>query len=198
MRSDLLFLLVLTLIQAAYGGVHLVTLSFMFPSQTERLLWKIACCSLPEISGCVALFLIRTLWVFVAERKYFSRVFDKLPEFMGSVPLVRASKKNLTSPAVAGPPLSAALPPGRVLLVFKAAQRRVLDVLACIVVCVLVVLLYGMPLLFLWSRVYIVAESLLFRSVCIRHHISTSWEMFLICDCILPLHYIQIHCFYHL
>lgn len=39
----LLFFIVFVLVQAAYAGAHLGALSIMFPSQKERLLWKISC-----------------------------------------------------------------------------------------------------------------------------------------------------------
>ena len=37
------FLVVLTALSATYGGIHLTAWNFHFASQTEQLLWKIAC-----------------------------------------------------------------------------------------------------------------------------------------------------------
>ena len=37
------FLLILVVLSLVYGGIHLATWNFAFPSKTEHLLWKIAC-----------------------------------------------------------------------------------------------------------------------------------------------------------
>ena len=37
------FLIILVALSILYGGIHLATWNFAFPSKTEHLLWKIAC-----------------------------------------------------------------------------------------------------------------------------------------------------------
>jgi hypothetical protein len=55
-----LFFVVIVLVQAAYAGVHLGALSIMFPSQKERLLWKISCYILFAVTSLSAIALFPT------------------------------------------------------------------------------------------------------------------------------------------
>jgi hypothetical protein len=55
-------LLVIVLVQAAYAGAHLGALSIIFPSQKERILWKISCYILFAVTSLSAiLFFILTI-----------------------------------------------------------------------------------------------------------------------------------------
>jgi hypothetical protein len=60
--DDPLLFALLLLLPAVYGGVHLTAWNFEFPSDIERLLWKIACFDI--ISTMVALVVI--VWVVLA------------------------------------------------------------------------------------------------------------------------------------
>ena len=58
------FLLILVILSLVYGGIHLATWNFAFPSKTEHLLWKIACidimATVPTIVLCIrGLFYLR-------------------------------------------------------------------------------------------------------------------------------------------
>ena len=55
------FLLILVILSLVYGGVHLATWNFSFASETEHLLWKIACI---DIMAAVP---VGVLWILVLD-----------------------------------------------------------------------------------------------------------------------------------
>jgi hypothetical protein len=77
--TSFLFFIAVVLVQAAYAGAHLGALSIMFPSQKERLLWKISCYILFAITALSA---ITLLLVYIKSRVYLGGYF---PNFVGNV-----------------------------------------------------------------------------------------------------------------
>jgi hypothetical protein len=67
-----LFLFVTVLLQVAYTGVHLGALSIMFPSQKERILWKISCYLLFAVNS-LSVILFFLLAIRERVEKYFSK-----------------------------------------------------------------------------------------------------------------------------
>jgi hypothetical protein len=151
-KRDILFLLGAALVQAGYAGVHLAALRIMFPTPTERLLWKIACFYLFGISGCVGLYFLSVVWVFVLEHNCISRLTDKIPR-PHWLPRRHPPKKSAPAPRT---PTTDAAPTQTATLL-----QPLPDSFTIIPGCFLVfwMLMLGMLLMFLLSRVYIVLKS---------------------------------------
>jgi hypothetical protein len=91
----ILFLIAIVLVQAAYAGAHLGALSIMFPSQKERLLWKISCYIL---FANTALGAITLLLIDIDSRVYLGDYFSNFVDSVGDgtaifiVPLILCSR----------------------------------------------------------------------------------------------------------
>jgi hypothetical protein len=73
--GDLYIYPALTLLPLAYGCVHFGALGFIFPTQTEKLFWKISCIILIAVAGGLGL-LILILYIFTVVRKYCESYLD--------------------------------------------------------------------------------------------------------------------------
>lgn len=76
--TSILFLIGIVLVQAAYAGAHLGALSIMFPSQKERLLWKISCYILFTTTAVYAIALFLQYYLsLIYLGDYFSKFVDE-------------------------------------------------------------------------------------------------------------------------
>lgn len=79
MIDEKMFLLLLVTLPLVYGGIHLATWDFHFASETEHLLWKIACFDIMGTIPFGALYLLGVYLFFLFNNRYFNDVrLDKL------------------------------------------------------------------------------------------------------------------------
>ena len=86
-KEQVRLLIVVASLSAVYGGIHAGAWRFLFPSQTEHLLWKISClvCIAGSLPATIAIMAIADVWSYTDIQTLTERLVKLWYEWLSNI-----------------------------------------------------------------------------------------------------------------